>query len=118
MSAPPLRIGRMCVVGVGLIGGSLVRDLRRQGVCASFVGASRHEENLRRAAELGVIDSYDTDVGELGALISGGQAQRLNMARAIIKDAPILLLDEVTSALDAENEQLIKTYMRRQARRM
>jgi len=60
---------------------------------------------------------YDTDVGELGALISGGQAQRLNMARAIIKDAPILLLDEVTSALDAENEQLVKDYIRAQARR-
>ncbi|MFP4538312.1 MAG: ABC transporter ATP-binding protein [Dichotomicrobium sp.] len=58
---------------------------------------------------------YDTDVGELGTLISGGQAQRLNMARAIIKDAPILLLDEVTSALDAENEKLIKDYVRAQA---
>ena len=60
-------------------------------------------------------NGYDTDVGELGTLISGGQAQRLNMARAIIKDAPILLLDEVTSALDAENEQLIKDYVRSQA---
>lgn len=58
---------------------------------------------------------YDTDVGELGTLISGGQAQRLNMARAIIRDAPILLLDEVTSALDADNEQLIKDYVRSQA---
>ncbi len=62
-------------------------------------------------------EGYDTSVGELGTLISGGQAQRLNMARAIIKDAPILLLDEVTSALDAENEQLIKDYIRSQARR-
>ena len=60
---------------------------------------------------------YDTDVGELGTLISGGQAQRLNMARAIIRDAPILLLDEVTSALDAENEQLIKDYVRSQAKK-
>jgi ATP-binding cassette subfamily B protein len=60
-------------------------------------------------------NGYDTDVGELGTMISGGQAQRLNMARAIIKDAPILLLDEVTSALDAENEQLIKEYIRAQA---
>lgn len=60
---------------------------------------------------------YDTDAGELGTLISGGQAQRLNMARAIIRDAPILLLDEVTSALDADNEQLIKNYVRSQAKK-
>lgn len=63
----------------------------------------------------GLPEGYDTDVGELGTLISGGQAQRLNMARAIIRDAPILLLDEVTSALDADNEQLIKNYVRSQA---
>lgn len=60
---------------------------------------------------------YDSPVGELGTLISGGQAQRLNMARAILKDSPILLLDEVTSALDAENELLIKNYVRAQAGR-
>jgi ATP-binding cassette, subfamily B, bacterial MsbA len=58
---------------------------------------------------------YDTNVGELGSLISGGQAQRLNIARAIIKDAPILLFDEVTSALDADNEELIRNYMHSQA---
>ncbi|MFZ1107489.1 MAG: ABC transporter ATP-binding protein [Rhodomicrobium sp.] len=58
---------------------------------------------------------YDTPVGELGSLISGGQAQRLNIARAIIKDAPILLFDEVTSALDADNEELVRSYMHSQA---
>jgi len=66
---------------------------------------------------VGLPKGYETDVGELGSMISGGQAQRLNMARAIIKDAPILLLDEVTSALDAENERLIKNYIQDQARR-
>lgn len=65
----------------------------------------------------GLPQGYDTDAGELGTLISGGQAQRLNMARAIIRDAPILLLDEVTSALDADNEQLIKNYVRSQAKK-
>ncbi|MGO9171796.1 MAG: ABC transporter ATP-binding protein [Rhodomicrobium sp.] len=63
----------------------------------------------------GLPNGYDTNVGELGALISGGQAQRLNIARAIIKDAPILLFDEVTSALDADNEELIRAYMHAQA---
>ncbi len=65
----------------------------------------------------GLPHGYDTNVGELGALISGGQAQRLNIARAIIKDAPILLFDEVTSALDADNEELIRAYMHAQAGR-
>ncbi len=65
----------------------------------------------------GLPHGYDTIVGELGALISGGQAQRLNIARAIIKDAPILLFDEVTSALDADNEELIRDYMHSQAGR-
>ncbi len=60
---------------------------------------------------------YDTPIGELGSSISGGQAQRLNIARAILKDAPVLLLDEVTSALDANNEALIKAYVARQRRR-
>jgi prephenate dehydrogenase len=64
MSADEVHIERLCVVGVGLIGGSLVRDLRRQGVCSRFVGCSRSEENLRRAVELGVVDEYHTDLGE------------------------------------------------------
>jgi ATP-binding cassette subfamily B protein len=49
-------------------------------------------------------DGYDTDLGANGARLSGGQRQRLNIARAILKDAPILILDEPTSALDAVSE--------------
>jgi ATP-binding cassette, subfamily C, bacterial CydD len=82
-------------------------------------GASQFE--LRRAAKLAYLDDwiaalplgYDTPLGEAGGGLSGGQAQRLALARAFLKDAPLLVMDEPTAHLDPEQESLLEEVTQR-----
>jgi subfamily B ATP-binding cassette protein MsbA len=78
-------------------------------------------EEVRQAARdslaeefiLRMPDGYDTIIGERGTKLSGGQRQRLAIARALLKDAPILILDEATSHLDTESERLVQVALQR-----
>ena len=74
------------------------------------------DEEVRTAAKAANCDDfvqrlpqgYDTPIGENGAKLSGGERQRISIARALLKDAPIVLLDEATASLDVENETKVQ----------
>jgi len=92
----------------------LFRDTIRANIAFGKEGAT--EEEIIEAAKaacahqfiMGFPLGYDTPVGEHGAQLSGGQRQRIAVARALIKDAPIILLDEATAALDSESEKQVQ----------
>ena len=79
------------------------------------------DEDVIKAAKAAYADEfiknlphgYESKVGERGVMLSGGERQRIAIARAILKDAPILILDEATSALDSESEQYIQKSLKK-----
>jgi subfamily B ATP-binding cassette protein MsbA len=76
-------------------------DASKEEIIRAAALANAHEFILK------LPQGYDTMVGERGATLSGGQRQRIAIARAIIRDAPILIMDEPTTGLDAASEQLV-----------
>jgi subfamily B ATP-binding cassette protein MsbA len=92
----------------------LFDDTVARNIAYGVPGASQAEiEAAARAANahdfiLALPDQYETSIGERGQRLSGGQRQRIAIARAILKNSPILILDEATSALDSESELLVQ----------
>jgi ATP-binding cassette, subfamily B, bacterial MsbA len=78
-------------------------NIPQEQVEAAAKAALAHDFIMRMPA------GYDTVIGERGMRLSGGEQQRISIARAILKNSPILILDEATSALDAESEALVQT---------
>jgi len=91
----------------------LFRGTVRENIAYGRPGAA--EKEIVEAAKLAnahefivrMPDGYDTEIGERGLTLSGGQRQRIGIARAIIRNSPILILDEPTAALDSESEQVV-----------
>ena len=99
----------MVLQDVFLFGGTVTANI-------SYANPGAAHEEIEKAAKLAGIhediikmpEGYDTVIGERGVKLSGGQKQRLSIARAILRDSPILILDEATAAVDIETENKIR----------
>ena len=99
---------------VTLFNNTVMENIRlgRKDATDEEVLAAAHLANCDEFAEK-LPDKWNTDIGENGCALSGGERQRISIARAFLKDAPIILLDEATASLDVENETLIQTALSR-----
>jgi subfamily B ATP-binding cassette protein MsbA len=97
----------------------LLNDTVQANIAYGSPGATRDQvEAAARAANAagfiaGLPEGYGTVLGERGTRLSGGQRQRIAIARALLRDPPILILDEATSALDTESERLVQQAIER-----
>lgn len=89
-------------VGENIAYGLPDEDVSKDDIIKAAKAANAHEFIIS------LPQGYDTLVGERGSLLSGGQRQRIAIARALLKNAPVLILDEATSALDATSERLVQ----------
>ena len=99
---------------VTLFDNTIMENIRlgRKGATDEEVLAAAHLANCDEFAEK-LPDKWNTNIGENGCELSGGERQRISIARAFLKDAPIILLDEATASLDVENETAIQTALSR-----
>ena len=99
---------------VTLFDNTIMENIRlgKKGATDEEVLAAARLANVDEFAEK-LPDKWNTNIGENGSELSGGERQRISIARAFLKDAPIILLDEATASLDVENETMIQTALSR-----